>query len=636
VERLRGFIDSQLGNPNVATERVVAEYAELVGEFKRIESLASSLSSVNDLCGRIERSGGQRWAARLRTQVLSRTGDDEALPVSWREAWNWARIKNHLDSIEAREELLTLSQRRRDLENVLAQQYEQLVAKSAWLQTKAQASARVLSALESYRVAIRKIGQGTGPNATRYRRDAQKAMLDAQGAIPCWVMSHAKVSETMPAQLGVFDLVIVDEASQSDIWALLAILRGKKILVVGDDKQVSPSGGFISAAKIVALRERFLADQPYGRDLTPEKSLYDIASTVFAAERVMLAEHFRCVQPIIGYSNKTFYKNQIRPLRVPKASERIDPPLVDVFIEQGVRDTRDVNKMEAEFIASEIEATLRNPRLRNRTIGVVSLLGPDQAKYIYNLVVGRVDVSELERRKFACGDAYVFQGSERDIMFLSMVADHAKHHALSGQVFEQRFNVAASRARDRMYLVRSVKLGELSMSDVRRTLVEHFSAPLDTAEDEKTLIDLCESGFEREVYSSLVDLGYRVTPQVRSGAFRIDMVVEGANDTRLAIECDGDEFHGPDRWSADMQRQRILERAGWVFWRCFASTWSLRKEDVLGELRERLHAMGIDPLGVLERMPLIVESRAWPQVSAAAKEPGGPHAANEAGDPLSA
>ncbi len=635
VKRLRSFIDTQLGNHEVATERVVAQYAELIGELKRIELLSTSLVSVNDLCGRIERAGGQKWAARLRSKVLSSTGDDEALPVSWREAWNWARIKNHLACIEASEELLTLSQRRRDLEKVLAQQYEQLVAKSAWLQTKAQASAKVLSALESYRVAIRKIGQGTGPNATRYRRDAQKAMLDAQGAIPCWVMSHAKVSESMPAQLGVFDLVIVDEASQSDLWALPAILRGKKILVVGDDKQVSPSGGFISAAKILALRERFLSDQPYGRDLTPEKSLYDIASTVFAAERVMLAEHFRCVQAIIAYSNKTFYKNQIRPLRVPKTSERIDPPLVDVFIEQGVRDTKDVNKMEADFIASEIEAILRDPKLRNRTIGVVSLLGPDQAKYIYNLVVSRVDVSELERRKFACGDAYVFQGSERDIMFLSMVADHSRHHALSGQVFEQRFNVAASRARDRMYLVRSIKLGELSMSDVRRTLVEHFSAPLEDAEAEKKLIDLCESGFERDVYSSLVDFGYRVTPQVKSGAYRIDMVVESANDMRLAVECDGDEFHGPDRWPADMQRQRILERAGWVFWRCFASTWSMRKDDVLAELRSRLHAMGIEPLGALERMPLVVESRNWPPVSAPAQEAGGLEAADEAEDTAS-
>ena len=196
-----------------------------------------------------------------------------------------------------------------------------------------------------------------------------------------------------------------------------------------------------------------------------------------------------------------------------------------------------------------------------------------------------------------------------------------QHHALSGQVFEQRFNVAASRARDRMYLVRSVKLAELSMTDVRRTLVEHFSAPLRGAEGEKTLIDLCESGFERDVYAVLVDLGYRVTPQVKAGAYRIDMVVEGADDTRLAIECDGDEFHGPDRWPADMQRQRILERAGWVFWRCFASTWSLRKDDVLAELRARLHAMGIEPAGAQERTPLVVESRNWqPRTVGAAED----------------
>jgi very-short-patch-repair endonuclease len=609
VKRLRAFIETQLGNLETATEQVIAEYAGLIGELKRIESLSSSLSTVHEMCTRIERAGGQKWAAKLSSQVISISGEDEALQTSWREAWNWARIKHHLAKIEAREELLTLSRRRRDLEKVLAQQYAQLVAKSAWLQTKEQASAKVLSALESYRVAIRKIGQGTGPNAVRYRRDAQRAMLDAQEAIPCWVMSHAKVSESMPAKLGAFDLVIVDEASQSDLWALPAILRGKKILVVGDDKQVSPNGGFISSVKISALRERFLSNQPYVRDLTPDKSLYDIASTVFASERVLLAEHFRCVQPIIAYSNRTFYKDQIRPLRVPKASERIDPPLVDVFIEDGVRDSRDVNKLEAEFITREIEAILRDPKLRDRSIGVVSLLGPEQAKHIYNLVLSRVDVAELERRKFASGDAYIFQGSERDIMFLSMVADRAKHHALSGQSFDQRFNVAASRARDRMYLVRSVNLGDLSKTDIRRTLVEHFTAPLDGAQEEKTLIELCESGFERDVYSSLVDLGYRVSPQVKSGAYRIDMVVEGANDTRLAIECDGDEFHGPDRWPADMHRQRILERAGWSFWRCFASTWSLRKSDVISELQARLYTMGIEPLGALERRPLLVESR---------------------------
>ena len=100
--------------------------------------------------------------------------------------------------------------------------------------------------------------------------------------------------------------------------------------------------------------------------------------------------------------------------------------------------------------------------------------------------------------------------------------------------------------------------------------------------------------------------------------------------TRLAVECDGDEFHGPDRWPADMQRQRILERAGWVFWRCFASTWSLHKVDVLADLRARLHAMGIEPLGALERTPLVVESRIWPPVSVPDEASGSD--ANDAAD----
>jgi len=491
-----------------------------------------------------------------------------------------------------------------------------MVSSAAWLSTKLGASPKVLSALETYRTAIGRIGKGTGPNAIRHRRDAQKAMLDAQGAVPCWVMSHAKVSETLPAQLGCFDLVTVDEASQSNLWALPAVLRGKKLLVVGDDKQVSPDGGFISATHIQGLKDRFLSDQPYATVLTPEKSLYDLASTVFAANKLMLREHFRCVPAIIAYSNQTFYDNFIQPLRIPKASERIDPPLVDIYIQGGTRGVKDVNREEAEAVSEEIQAILNDRRFAGRTIGVVSLLGPDQAKFIDSEVRKRCDAAELLRRRFSCGDARLFQGSERDIMFLSMVVDPANCKALSGNMFEQRFNVAASRARDRMYLVRSVQLSDLSHADnLRRGLLGHFSKPLDGSTDETTsLLDECESGFEKQVYSELFSRGYRVVPQVRAGSFRIDMVVEGANDTRLAIECDGDEFHGPDRWAADMTRQRVLERAGWTFWRCFASTWAMRRDEVLKELLNRLTAMGIEPLGALERMPSQVEYRPWRHV----------------------
>jgi very-short-patch-repair endonuclease len=611
-DALRAFVRDILGNEGMARERVGAQYAELIAELRRIAALASNLTFVADAANRIEAAGAPKLAARTRSVPVAASGEDTAFPTTWQEAWNWARVRTHLDQIEAREELLTLARRRREVEGGLARFYREMVAKAAWLATKETATPKVLGALAGYATAVRRIGQGTGPNATRYRRDAREMMYDAAGAVPCWIMNHSRISEAMPADIGAFDLVIVDEASQSDLWALPAILRGKRILVVGDDKQVSPDGGFIESTRIQELLDRFLTEQPFAAEMTPEKSLYDLAARVFAADQVMLREHFRCVPPIIAYSNRTFYQNQILPLRIPRASERIEPPLVDIYVEGGLRDAHDRNDCEAQAIADEITAILANEKLAGRTIGVVSLLGSEQAKHIDSVVTQRCDTGELRRRKFLCGDARAFQGSERHIMFLSMVADARNCKALSGSMFDQRFNVAASRAQDRMYLVRSVVASDLSDKDIRASLLSHFDKPMVlNTEDTTKLIDLCESGFERDVYTELTRRGYRVIPQVKTGAYRIDMVVEGAGDVRLAIECDGDEYHGPDKWAHDMNRQRILERAGWVFWRCFASTWTLRKNEVIYELCERLNMMGIEPLGALEHTNTMVEKRVW-------------------------
>jgi very-short-patch-repair endonuclease len=611
-EALRTFVRDTLGNKQMAKERVGAQYAELIAELRRIAALTSDLSFVADAAKRIEAGGAPRLAARIGSVPVAASGEDIIFPTTWREAWNWARVRTHLDRIEARNELLALARRRRDVEGGLARFYREMVAKAAWLATKENATPRVLQALAGYATAVRRIGQGTGPNATRYRRDAREMMYDAAGAVPCWIMSHSRISESMPADIGAFDLVIVDEASQSDLWALPAILRGRKILVVGDHKQVSPDGGFIESTRIQELLDRFLTDQPFAAEMTPEKSLYDLAARVFAADQVMLREHFRCVPPIIAYSNHVFYQDQILPLRIPRASERIEPPLVDIYVEGGMRDTHDRNDYEARAIAEEISAILANEKLAHRTIGVVSLLGSEQAKHIDSIVTQCCDTAELRRRNFLCGDARAFQGSERHIMFLSMVADARNCKALSGNMFDQKFNVAASRAQDRMYLVRSVASSSLSDKDVRTSLLSHFDKPLVLKiEDTTKLIDLCESGFERDVYTELIHRGYRAIPQVKTGAYRIDMVVEGAGDVRLAIECDGDEYHGPDKWAHDMNRQRILERAGWVFWRCFASTWTLRKDEVVHELCERLDMMGIEPLGALEHTSTMVEKRVW-------------------------
>ena len=228
---------------------------------------------------------------------------------------------------------------------------------------------RVRAALVMFVSAIRQIGAGTGIRARRFRRDARDAMDRSYSAVPCWIMPTWRVSESLPSIPGSFDLVVIDEASQSDVMALPAILRGQKVLVVGDDKQVSPVAVGIEEKKILQLRHNYLEDQPFAAMLLPGRSLYDLMSAIFPGQRIMLKEHFRCVEPIIQFSAREFYDNQIRPLRIPKASERLDPPLIDILVENGSKQGK-INLAEARVIVDEIEKIASDPAFAKRTIGV--------------------------------------------------------------------------------------------------------------------------------------------------------------------------------------------------------------------------------------------------------------------------
>lgn len=239
-----------------------------------------------------------------------------------------------------------------------------------------------------------------------------------------------------------------------------------------------------------------------------------------------------------------------------------------------------------------------DPDLVGRSIGVVTLLGTAQAAEIHKLITSRLSPSDVLARQIAVGPPPVFQGRERDIMLISMVVGPGDRGAANRADMKQRYNVAMSRARDRMYLFRSVEQGAFSEDSLNAKVIHHFKEPFRVnMHTRQALRDRCESGFEFEVYDELVKRGYRVEPQVRCGAFRIDFVVSGREGRRLAVECDGDRFHGPGQWSDDMARQRVLERAGWTFWRCFASTWARQREECVADLVRTLDGLGIEAIG---------------------------------------
>jgi very-short-patch-repair endonuclease len=317
---------------------------------------------------------------------------------------------------------------------------------------------------------------------------------------------------------------------------------------------------------------------------------------------------------IIRFSNNLCYSDTpLIPLRQ-YGPNRL-PPLEHVFVSGGYREgsnNRAINRPEAEAIVERIAEMSGDSRYEGKTMGVVVLQGEAQADLIESQLLERLGAEKMERRRLVCGNPYSFQGDERDIMFLSLVAaSNERIGPLTKAADERRFNVAASRARDMMILFHSVTCDDLSALCLRRQLLDFFenTKPQQIAGIERDELERraaqdnrrvvrppapFESWFEVDVALELLCKDFTVLAQHEVADKRIDLVVEGGQ-ARLAVECDGDNWHGADRYEADMQRQRQLERCGWEFFRVRESAFYANKEDALGGLWRALEERGIFP-----------------------------------------
>src|SRR5258708_36603221 len=117
----------------------------------------------------------------------------------------------------------------------------------------------------------------------------------------------------------------------------------------------------------------------------------------------------------------------------------------------------------------------------------------------------RIGEAAMVRHRVVCGDSATLQGDERDIVFISMIADRARKQSQTSIQYQQRFNVALSRARDRMELVRSVKEEELNPKDLKAKVVGHFREPMtNNINASAELMDLGQTEFKRAVFMALL------------------------------------------------------------------------------------------------------------------------------------
>lgn len=514
------------------------------------------------------------------------------------QAWNWRYANTKLKKLLNTKPHLI----KKKMESLQKQELETLLnlaTELSWTRMFENLSNEQEIALRAWAKAIKKIGRGTGKYAEQHRRTARKYMKIAQTSIPAWIMPTYRVAESIEANPGLFDVIIVDEASQSGVESLFLFYLGRKLVIVGDDQQIAPDAVGINQQEVIRLQDQYIEDMPFNELFDSTSSLFDQADVRFG-NRIVLREHFRCMPEIIEFSNRIAYpQTKVWPLRQ-YGIDRLEP-IKTVYLEHGYRESRSqaINKPEAEEIVSRIRQICSNTKYDGKTIGVISLQGRYQAQYIERLLIERLGPQTMEERLLTCGDSYAFQGDERNIIFLSMVAaTNRRIGSLSTQQAKRRFNVAASRAQDQVWLVHSVLPADLGSTDMRREMLEYYRDPNIEHWEELSLLDTTvlnepfESRFEQDVYIRLRERGFRVEPQFRVGQYRIDLVILGAN-AKIAVECDGDHWHGPDQWESDMIRQRRLERSGWEFVRIRGSHYYRDPDVALQQVWKKCKEAGI-------------------------------------------
>jgi very-short-patch-repair endonuclease len=428
---------------------------------------------------------------------------------------------------------------------------------------------------------------------------------DLLAIFPCWILSIDDVARIFPLEAGLFDYLIVDEASQcNQATALHLAFRAKQMVVVGDEKQLpNASVQWVPAGTIEQLLARYELDKHPKREfLSVHESLLGLSLSSRDRE-VHLNEHFRCDPKIIEWSNREFYGGSLRIL-TPLRSMRFSTPIEVRYVAGAAEDIdSSINEREAAKVVDEIARILDDPKLKGLSLGVISPFQL-QADYIYARLHERFANrwDECEKRGLTSSTADGFQGDERDIILYSLRhGPGSRPGSITGieaNKGDRRLNVAFTRARRKVIVFTSMPKGTFPGRFIR-SFLDHAEqsqqAPASPLGGDR-IEDKFESEFEREVCGRLRAKGLDVATQHPVAGYRIDAVVRDKAGRRLGIECDG-AFHYDEYGrlrEEDYEREEILERAGWPIYRIPARRYYMNPEGEIDAATLRLKEQATD------------------------------------------
>ena len=426
--------------------------------------------------------------------------------------------------------------------------------------------------LSNAKVVIRDVFSGMDVNRNQFCTKAFKASIEnLLVAYPTWAVTSLSVGRLIPLVAGLFNLVLIDEATQANIaMAIPLLFRAKRAAIIGDPQQLQ----FISMLRpdtdYILRTQAKINEDKYRHYSYCEQSLYDFAAGVNGAFVTGLNETFRSCPEIAAYSGATFYRDNllvatdISRLKLPQG-HRLGIEWVDVNASiEPATGTGCWCLEEAETVATQVKSILVNAEFQG-TIGVVTPFAY-QAQRIDDLVRERSGIPQavLDRSQFLSRTAHSFQGDERDVIIFSLCSGRSMPQGCLNFVTKEAniFNVAASRARSLLLIV-----GNKSWA--QQCNISHISA---LTRDWRTYYEPkvtqwapYESKYEQILGERLKQEGLDIIPQFRVSTRRLDFALFKGS-AKLDIEVDSDTYHrGEDgyRKIEDTWRDEQLIRLGW-------------------------------------------------------------------------
>ena len=574
----------------------IKEHALTVGEMKYIKRALkkSEIDNINDviktLTENMEKAGffaGLKNMSSLRQ--LKKILDLKDFDV---ESENLDRLKVELDFITQKWQLRKIEADIQKIGNlhVMMEQIRQLKKKQKTLAVNILKSTRreALKALLRDDKKKRRI-KVHAMSLVERRKKLQSKILEEEDfrplleAFPCWCVTTYAVSDSLPLKPGMFDVAIIDEASQCDIASCFPIMyRAKKSVIVGDDKQL-PHLSFLEKAK----EQSFLSQ--YG---IPDKyqlmwrfrtnSMFDLAD-YYSMNSVMLDEHFRSLPPVINFSNREFYSDRIRVMRKDSLNDKVldlvkvPEGKVDSDATRNLPEVEELVKVLHEIIIEDEKNNPDNPT----SIGIISPFRA-QVEQLKISVPKVLSDYMIRKHQIEIGTAHTFQGDERDIMLISWgFANNSHPQSITFIQKPNLFNVAITRAKNKCINFVSHDIETMSEGHFRNYISyikEYLERKRALANDEIDA-NIYKNPFEREVADEIRKLDHHVLAGVDIAGLSADLVV----DDKFILEIDGVEDKQKSN-IPNMKKQSILERSGYKVKRITFREWQYSQKACLDRI----------------------------------------------------